>query len=62
LAGKNVPVALTGGVFEHSTLVREQFLATLEASHPQATVRERLVEPALGALSLARKSLQRQEF
>lgn len=48
-------VAMAGGVFEHCTLVREEFQSSLRDSHPHAAVIAGVAEPLLGALSLARK-------
>ena len=48
-------VALTGGVFQNSPLVRQVFSNSLRSLHPQAEIEARVVEPAQGALWLARK-------
>jgi glucosamine kinase len=48
-------VAMAGGVFEHCTLVREEFESSLRSSNPQAIVIGGVVEPLLGALALAGK-------
>jgi N-acetylglucosamine kinase-like BadF-type ATPase len=48
-------VALAGGVFQNSPLVRQVFSNSLRSLHPQAEVDARVVEPAQGALWLARK-------
>jgi N-acetylglucosamine kinase-like BadF-type ATPase len=50
-------VALAGGVFRHSELVRRVFANSLRAERPQAEVLED-VEPVLGALALARRGGQ----
>lgn len=53
--GANVPVAMSGGVFRHSSLVCQAFQESLRAACPQATIRPGIVEPVCGALELARK-------
>jgi glucosamine kinase len=52
----NVPVAMVGGVFRQSALVRQVFYNSLVAEFPNATVNPTVVEPVLGALELARKA------
>lgn len=52
-----VRVALAGGVFRHSELVRRVFANSLRAERPQAEVIED-VEPVVGALTLARRGGQ----
>ena len=47
-------IALAGGVFRHSDVVRRVFTNSVRAERPATTVLED-VEPVLGALSLARK-------
>jgi N-acetylglucosamine kinase-like BadF-type ATPase len=49
-------VALTGGVFQNSPLVRQVFSNSLRSLHPQAEIDAKVVEPAQGALWLARKN------
>jgi glucosamine kinase len=49
-------VALAGGVFQNSTLVRQVFGNSLRSLHPQAEIDSKAVEPAQGALWLARKN------
>jgi glucosamine kinase len=49
-----VPVAETGSVFRQSAEVRQAFYNHLSAGFPGIQVREDFVEPALGALALAR--------
>jgi N-acetylglucosamine kinase-like BadF-type ATPase len=51
----SVPVAMSGGVFAHSALVREVFYNTLSASHPAVRIDGTVVEPVQGALQRARK-------
>ena len=48
-------VALAGGVFQNSPLVRQVFSNSLRSLHPQAEIDAKVVEPAQGALWLARK-------
>jgi glucosamine kinase len=52
----NVPVAMSGGVFRHCALVRETFSSELSAEFPQAEVRADVIDPAWGALELARRN------
>lgn len=47
-------VAITGGVFQNSPLVRQVFGNSLRSLHPQAQIEPKIVEPAQGALWLAR--------
>jgi glucosamine kinase len=51
-----VPVAMIGGVFRHSALVREAFYNELQVLAPRAQVMPQVVDPAQGALRMARKS------
>jgi glucosamine kinase len=48
-------VAFTGGVFQNSPLVRQVCSNSLRSLHPQAEIESKVVEPAQGALWLARK-------
>ena len=50
-----VPVAMAGGVFRQSALVRQVFYNSLAAEFSHVTVNPTVVEPVLGALELARK-------
>ena len=50
-----VPVAMSGGVFGSSVLVRQVFYNSLRSSHPGVTVNPNVIEPVRGALELARK-------
>jgi len=54
-AGRSAPVAMTGGVFANSALVREVFYNNLRSACPNAMVNEKVVESALGALMRARR-------
>ncbi|HLK33746.1 MAG TPA: BadF/BadG/BcrA/BcrD ATPase family protein [Terriglobales bacterium] len=49
-------VAMAGGVFLHSPLVRQVFSNSLRSLHPQAEVESSPAEPVQGALWLARKN------
>jgi glucosamine kinase len=51
-----VPVAMTGGVFRHATLVREVFYNDLRRLDARAEVNPRVIDPVEGALRLARRS------
>src|SRR5512146_1131767 len=48
-------VAIAGGVFQNAALVRQIFSNSLRSLHPQAEIDAKVVEPAQGALWLARK-------
>ncbi len=52
----NAPVALCGGVFRHSSQVRESFKQTLRSLCPAAEVKQEIAEPVQGALWLARRA------
>lgn len=52
---KPVRVALGGGVFAHAAQVRKSFYLTLRESHPLVAVNFRPIEPAAGALWMARR-------
>jgi glucosamine kinase len=51
-----VPVAMTGGVFRHSTRVREVFYNELRKIEPRAQVLSQVVDPVEGALRMARRA------
>ena len=53
--GGAAQVAMTGGVFANSALVREVFYNNLRSASPNAGVSKKIVQPVLGALMLARK-------
>ena len=55
--GTSVPVAMTGGVFRHATLVRQVFYNELRTLDPRVEVNPQVVEPVEGALRLARRAL-----
>jgi N-acetylglucosamine kinase-like BadF-type ATPase len=48
-------VAISGGVFQHSSIVRESFSQELRANVPNAVVNLEVVNPVEGALSRARR-------
>src|SRR6266566_9921973 len=50
-----IPVAMSGGVFQNAALVREHFYKTLRSEYPNASINETVVEPVRGALELARR-------
>jgi glucosamine kinase len=52
---ESVPVAVAGGVFSNCDVVREVFYHTLRAECPQLSPTVNLVDPAMGALDLARR-------
>ena len=49
------PVAMSGGVFQNSALVRDHFYNSLWSAYPGVSVGEAIVDPVRGALELARK-------
>ncbi len=53
----SVPIAMTGGVFRQSELVRQVFYNGITAEFPRANVHPTVVDPVEGALALARKAL-----
>jgi N-acetylglucosamine kinase-like BadF-type ATPase len=53
--GSDVRVAMAGGVFRNSALVRQVFYNSLRAEYPNATVLPSVVEPVKGALEIARR-------
>jgi len=53
-----VPVAMCGGVFRNSALVRESFHNELQRQCPQVVIDENIVDPVRGALELARSGPQ----
>jgi glucosamine kinase len=52
----SVPVAMSGGVFRQSEVVREVFYNAVIADFPHASVHADVVEAVQGALALARKA------
>jgi len=51
-----VPVAMTGGVFRHSSRVREIFYNELRRIDIRAEIHQQVVEPVEGALRMARRA------
>jgi glucosamine kinase len=52
---RNVPVAMSGGVFRSSSLARQIFYNSLRSQHPAAALNPSVVEPVRGAFELARE-------
>jgi N-acetylglucosamine kinase-like BadF-type ATPase len=50
----SVPVAMSGGVFGSSALVRQVFYNNLRSAHPAAVINPGVIDPVRGALELAR--------
>lgn len=55
----SVPVAMSGGVFANSALVREAFYNSLHSVFPRIVLNPTMVDPVQGALALARKANHR---
>ena len=55
LHAEAVPVAMSGGVFGSSALVRQVFYNSLRSGYPGAVINPNVIEPVRGALELARK-------
>jgi len=54
-AGEQVPVAMVGGVFRNSALVRQVFYNSVRSACPAAAVQQEIVDPVQGALARARR-------
>lgn len=52
---RDVPVAVSGGVFANSSLVREAFSSRLREEYPAGAVRSEIAESVYGALARARR-------
>jgi N-acetylglucosamine kinase-like BadF-type ATPase len=52
---EDVPVAMSGGVFSSSALVRQVFYNSLRSEHPAVALNPTVIEPVRGALELARR-------
>jgi len=50
-----IPVAVSGGVFCNCEVIRQVFYDRLRAVHPRVVAHAALVDPAMGALELARR-------
>lgn len=50
-----VPVAMSGGVFHNSALVRQVFYNSLRSEYPKTAITPTVIDPVRGALELARK-------
>lgn len=53
------PVAMSGGVFRNSALVREVFYNALRRQFPAIAVKQEVVDPVNGALEMARRGAAR---
>jgi glucosamine kinase len=51
-----VPVAMTGGVFRHSAITKDDFYNELRRLDPRVEVNPHIVEPVEGALRMARRA------
>jgi hypothetical protein len=51
-----IPLAMVGGVFRHSLIVREVFSETASEIDPRLQVNQQVVEPVAGALLRAREA------
>jgi N-acetylglucosamine kinase-like BadF-type ATPase len=51
-----VPVAVSGGVFGNSAVVRQVFGRRIRAAYPRASLNTTVINPVKGALALARKN------
>ena len=54
-----VPVAMSGGVFNNSAVVRQVFYNSLRSEFPNATLIPNVVDPVQGALAIARRARER---
>jgi len=53
-----VPVAVSGGVFGHSALVRQVFYNSMSSEYPHAVISGDVIEPVQGAVALARSGVK----
>jgi len=51
-----VPMAIAGGVFRHSAMIRELFYNQIRTAHSHVVLNSEVVEPVHGALEMARRS------
>ena len=61
LTDEPAQVAMSGGVFRHSSLVRETFYNRLEILSPGIRIRPEIVDPVQGALELARAGIRNRQ-
>jgi len=54
-----IPLAMSGGVFRHSALVRQVFYNSVRSEYPGTRLLSTVIEPVKGALELARKGMPR---
>ncbi len=54
-----VPVAMSGGVFNNSAVVRQVFYNSLRSEFPNAALIPNVVDPVQGALAIARRARER---
>jgi N-acetylglucosamine kinase-like BadF-type ATPase len=52
-----ISLAMAGGVFRYSAIIREEFSTLVRASYAEAAINREVVDPVLGALALARQTL-----
>jgi len=55
---QSISVATHGGVLASSTIVREHFAQDLKSRYPRASLRDREIDPARGALERARREFK----
>ncbi len=53
-----VPMAMAGGVFRHSAMIRELFYNGVRTENPNVVLNSGVVDPVHGALQMARKALR----
>ena len=54
--GDHAPVAMSGGVFRNSAMIRQVFYNRLRLEYPKAVVNVDVIDPVKGALELARRA------
>jgi N-acetylglucosamine kinase-like BadF-type ATPase len=52
-----IPLAVSGGVFGNSAIVRRVFEKSVRAAYPRTLLNRKVIEPVHGALALARKNV-----
>lgn len=55
-----IPMAMTGGVFRHSQVVRDVFGDEIRKLDPRVQVEPEIVDPVVGALQMARSAAERE--